>query len=355
MPKTVTLMSSLLPYLPEFRQGIQRRYEATYRKVAGHDPHHYGDGEPDPQLERYQQNFVRHLGSYKRSASLEEVMRAARRSQVVYVGDFHPWRSAKDIFIKIVTEGASPGSQRIILLEEFQPKHDKYLKAYLKGEITDTNGLRARTWAYDRNGTWGGVLAIVDYAEEQEIPVKGIDVRFYGGSLVPLPQRTKGIAAQVERYIHDGEQIFILAGEFHLASNKLPAELGSKVKSSVTIFQGPDEMFWKLLPHGLAYGPDAVLTSTGVYCLRNSNPLFRAMVQQSAAFLRNDPERSSKQNLEIEYKSHLINVVGRALRMRNIDTIKPDQVPLADLERLVYGNDDKSVVRAKLKEWVSSG
>src|SRR3989344_4675334 len=239
-------MSSPSPYIPEFRQVIQRRYKRTYHKVAGHDPHHYGDCKPDPQLERYQKNFVWRLGSYRRSVSVDEVMEAARRSQVVYVGDYHPWRGAKDMFIKIVTEGASPGSQRIVLLEEFQPKHDKYLKAYLWGEITDANGLRAKTWTYDRNGTWGGVLAIVDCAKEQELPVRGIDVRFYGGNLVPLPERTKGIAAQVQRYIHDGEQIFILAGEFHLAWNKLPAELESKVESSVTIFQGPDEMFWKL-------------------------------------------------------------------------------------------------------------
>lgn len=353
------------PSLTPFREAIQRAYQKACLVINRDDPHHRGS-DPSTTLVSYQRTFDEQLGSYERSVSFAEVMDAARRSQVVYVGDFHPMRSVKEMFLRIVQEGADPQRPCIVLLEEFPAKHNRHLKAYLQGNIDD-NGLRSKAWAYDRNGSWGGVLAIVQYAKEhrkkQGIDVWGIDQRFAtpsqehmphtGPQQLSLRERTEGMAAQVEQYLDDGKQIFVLAGELHLAPDKLPALLNGKVKSSIPIFQGPDEMFWQLFAQGLAY-KGAVKTSAGAYYLTNGNPLFRAMVQNNAELPRRSDDRLGKGQLEIEYKNSLLNVLIKALgrNTNGLASIDPAQVPLRDLERLVYANDDKATVRAQLEEWV---
>lgn len=351
-----------------FREAIQRAYQKACLVINRDDPHHRGS-DPSTTLVSYQETFDEQLGSYKRSVSFADVMDAACQSRVVYVGDFHPLRSTKDMFLRIVQEGADPQRPCIVLLEEFPAKHNRHLKAYLQGNIDD-NGLRSKAWAYDRNGSWGGVLAIVQYAKEHRkeegirgIDVWGIDQRFAtpsqehihytGHQQLSLRERTKGMAAQVEQYLDDGKQIFVLAGELHLAPDKLPALLNGKVKSSTTIFQGPDEMFWQLFAQGLAYG-GAVQTSAGAYYLTNGNPLFRAMVQNNAELPRGSDDRLGKGQLEIEYKNSLLTILIKALgrNTNGLASIDPAQVPLGDLERLVYGNDDKATVRAKLEDWI---
>ena len=334
--------------LTAFRRAIQREYRKACLSIDSEDPYHLGSS-PSTTLTSYGKTFGEELGSYQRSVSLAEVMSVARQSQVVYVGDFHPWRGAKDTFLHIVKEGADPSSQPVILLEEFLAKHNRNLKSHRAGVISD-NRLRSKAWAYDRNGSWGGVLSILKYAKEQGgVDVWGIDQRFASLSL-----RTGGIAGQVERYVHEGKQIFVLAGEFHLAPDKLHAGIDSKVRSSTTIFQSPDEMFWQLLPLGLAHGTEAVLTSTGVYCLNNTNPLFRAMVQFNASLSRRSDERFNKKELEVEYKQLLLTVLTKAWGSDPSDDffhIDPEGVAVADLELLVYGNDSQETVHAKLESW----
>jgi hypothetical protein len=344
-----------------FREAVHQEYQNVCLSIDPGDPYNMGDVQ-SAALTGYRRNFGEQLGSYQRSVSFTEVMDAAQRSQVVYVGDFHPWRGAKDTFLHIVDEGAAPSCQPVILLEEFSAKHNRYLKSFRAGVLSD-NGLRARAWAYNLNGSWGGVLSILNYAKDQKKrkkqkkgrkPDEGIEVWGIDQRLASLSLRTHGLAKQVEKYVHDEKQIFVLAGDFHLAPGKLHAEIDNKVKSYTTIFQGSDEMFWQLLPLGLANDTEAVLTSTGVYCLNNTNPLFRAMVQFSASFPRRSDERFNKKELELEYKQHLITVLIRALGVDpEIEgAIDPEEVVVADLERLVYGTDDQETVRAKLESWV---
>ena len=355
----MSFQDSTLSQTP-FRAAVHEAYRQACLAVNPDDPHHLGD-DPRETLISYQKKFGKKLGSCPYPVSFAEVMDVARRSQVVYVGDFHPLRTTKDMFLHIVEEGAHPGSRRIVLLEEFLAKFNRYLKAYLSGAL-DVNGLRSKAWRYDRNGSWGGVLSILDYAKEKEHDTQlyGIDVAKGDDKRIdPLAMRTRGIAEQVEQYFHGGEQIFVLAGELHLAADKLPTRLKRKVESFTTIFQYPDELFWQLLPQGLAYGTEAVLTSTGVYCLNTSksNPLFRALAYSNAELSRKDLGRHNKRALEVEYNQALLNVLMRALtkNANGLGSIDPAKVPVEDLERLVYGTDDKKTVRAKLEEWIPLG
>lgn len=315
-----------------FRQAILHEYHRRCLETNQGDPHYLGSN-PSATLRSYQESFGDQLGLYERSVSFAKVMDAARASVVVYVGDFHPLRLAKDTFVRIVEEGAAPRRQRVVLLEEFQANDNRYLKAY-HNDVIDDNGLRSKAWSHNLNGSWGGVLGIVRYAKKKGIPVRGIDQR-----LPSLRLRTSGIADQVEQYVTPKSQVFVLAGQFHLTPNRIPAQLDGIVKSSITVFQAPDEMFWQLLARGLAYETEAVQTSSGVYCLNNSNPLFLHMVQQNAALDR--AERLGKEELDDNYLDSLIGVLSTVLGISGaaIDLGTPGL--LSTLERLVYGNVER--------------
>ncbi len=331
-----------------FRQAILHEYHRRYLGINHHDPNHLGKN-PSKTLRSYHESFGKQLGQYECSVSFADVMEAARKADVVFVGDYHPWHLAKDTFARIVKEATPPDGQskQSILLEEFQANDNRYLKAYLSGVIDD-NGLRSKAWSYDRNGSWGGVLEIVHYAREAGIPVWGIDQRFPS-----LRLRTASIADHVEKQVNGKTQVFVLAGQLHLAPNRVPALLEGIVKSPTTIFQAPEEMFWQLLEHGLAYETEAVRTSTGVYCLNNSNPLFLAMVQQNAALDRE--ERLGKQDLENNYLDALIQVLSTVLGVSgaSIDPAAPGLRPT--LERLVYGTVGREETLRVFEELLPTG
>ena len=140
----------------------------------------------------------------------------------------------------------------------------------------------------------------------------------------------------MKRSIADRTQLFVLAGELHLVPCRVPKILESEVKSSIIIFQGPDEMFYQLLASGVAYGTEAVQTSTGVYCLNNSNPLIRAMVQQNAALHRS--ERLEKIELDDNYLDCLVTILSSVLGVSGA-AINPNAPGLrSTLEQLVGGN-----------------
>ena len=98
----------------------------------------------------------------------------------------------------------------------------------------------------------------------------------------------------------------------------------------------------ELLEQGRTYAAEAVQTTTGVYHLNTSNPLFRAMVQTNAEQPRG--ERYSKEELLTEYKALLFLVLEDVLKIK-MGYIDPGTAELTILERLVYGTDDEKTVR----------
>ncbi|MEK6901285.1 MAG: hypothetical protein AABX37_03010 [Nanoarchaeota archaeon] len=323
-----------------FHSRLVRAYQDVHEELTASDPRNVGV-DPRASLMLYDSNFEWAVGEYKEQVTRGAVLNVAGASQIVYVGDFHPLRAPKNLFVDIVKKASDPTKKTVLLLEEFTPNCNESLEGFLTGEYTASQ-IKDWCWSHASTGKWGDVKHILSYAQQQrkagrEVELYGIDARFDS-----VRMRTRNLQEEVAKFIQEGNHVFVFVGEFHLNAKHLPDAFQNT--TSCTILQNPEEMFWQLFNLGMVRQAEAVKTSTNIYCLDGPNPLLRAFAQNDSN--RDPRDRDSDEEMMGAYKQLLVTILGNALGESGA-VIDSDALQTSMLEQLVY---DGSLSESDIRE-----
>lgn len=225
----------------------------------------------------YEKTFRACLPRAIRSAEKKEFIRELRRSGVVLVGDFHPFRQSQKGFLRLVEE-CLPSKKRVVLgLECLQQAHQSAVNEFLAGYIT-AEELRDKIdfekyWPF----SWENYREILEFAKKKKLPVLALNILERKRNPSMLRERDNAAAEKTaaEIFSHPGTTVFLLYGELHLARRHLPADLrerlGKKIKVAV-VHQNEPDLYWKAPKLKNGQKPEVLRLSANEFCVLNSVP-----------------------------------------------------------------------------------
>ncbi|MBI2668927.1 ChaN family lipoprotein [Candidatus Woesearchaeota archaeon] len=306
-----------------FRDRVYQEYRRAYREIWGRSVFFKGEDEITSGFRQYEREFRQEVRSPCSLTSLDEIITTAKQSEIVYLGDFHSLRQSKLELINIINKVKD--APAAMAMEDFFVQEQKPINDYLCGKI-DRQQLRERTRHGNGYGksSWRGVIAILDYAQKEKMPVYGLDVKGR------FRQRDKRYAFCLDHFLNDHNQLFVIAGDFHLARAHLPSFVQQKRKvSDVVVFQGIESAFWQLLREGQAQHP-AVRIAERTYSLNTVPPLLKALVWANATEWKEDQKSSA--GLQKVHDRMLHSIVRRAIEVKG----RAQKVSPKAIENIAY-------------------
>ena len=179
-------------------------------------------------------------------SSMGALLRAALRTPVLLVGDFHTLDQAQKTYLRILDEIGRSKVRPILVLEMVHASEDTPLNLYVKGRIGDQEFLEQtryfEKWGFD----FAHYKAILDHARRWRLAVHGLNK---GGHLA---YRDRFMAHRIkhmkDRY--PGQLIMVLVGDLHLASPHLPKELQKLGIGATVLFQNSETVYLRKLRAG---------------------------------------------------------------------------------------------------------
>jgi len=225
----------------------------------------------------YEARVLRRTRSFQREASLGELLAAVSEADAVYVGDYHTLKQSQRSFLKLLKRRA-PGRPLVLGLEFVQGKHQQALEDYLRGTLSEARFLErveyARHAVFD---TWLNFKPLLEEARRSATPVVALDL--LGES---LRERDEYAARRIAQAAAEQPraQIFVLAGQLHVAPPHLPAEV-ARLRPQLrplVVYQNCERIWWTLQREGRELEVEACVIRPGEWCLINTPPV---VVQQS--------------------------------------------------------------------------
>jgi uncharacterized iron-regulated protein len=225
----------------------------------------------------YEARYLRATRSFEREASYSELLAEAAKADIVYVGDYHTLKQSQRSFLKLVSR-RWPRRPLVLALEFVQGRHQRTLDDFLAGRLNERRFLEkieyARHAVFD---TWPNFKPIFDFARQHAIPVVALDQLN-----ASLHARDEYASRRICRaaHAHPGAQIYVLAGQLHVARQHLPSSVSRRAPQlrPLLIFQNCERIWWSLQREGRELEVEACVLREGEWCLINTPPL---VVQQS--------------------------------------------------------------------------
>lgn len=227
----------------------------------------------------YFRDLRRQQKAYERPATLRELFETCSRSDVVYVGDFHA-SSAYQEFAARLLEEVARRAPRVALGVEFiytrQQHQLDHRQASLIGDATFLRRIHYREeWGYP----WDGFRALLDRARHLGLTVHALDVPPRGG-FAGLARRDEHAARRIVSILQaePATRLIVMYGESHLSRNHIPRRVQIHLerrglsRTSTTVFQDPDALYWKLVSIGEPL-PEAVKLGARIYAVFHGSPL----------------------------------------------------------------------------------
>ena len=213
----------------------------------------------------YEARVQRRTRSFQRVATFAELLEQMAQADVVYVGDYHTLKQAQRSFLKLVQRAQRPA---LLALEYVQGRHQPALDAWLRGDDKALDGLVDAA-------TWPNFRPVLQHARAARLPVVALDL--LGKS---LHARDEYAARRIAEAAVPGAQIFVLAGQLHVAPPHLPAAVARLAPHlrPLTVYQNCERIWWALQREGRELEVEACLLRDGEWCVINTPPV---VVQQS--------------------------------------------------------------------------
>lgn len=262
-------MTKLRKQLIQIQKGNYRKNLKRVRESLGQNPG----------IKVYEQEYLRYLRDYEGVSTKADLIRKVLSAEVVFHGDYHTLRQSQLSVLRILRE--IQGKREIILcLEMFHGTDQKYVDAFMSGELPEDAFLEkidyARKWPY----RWSHWRPIVVFCKEHGIPILGINTETNEdegiGSLRKRDQYSARIV--VKALIRNpGKLVYVVDGDYHVSPNHLPKnveqllELLDESAKVFIIFQNAENLYWKLCSRGLEES-DVLRIRENAYCVMNTMP-----------------------------------------------------------------------------------
>jgi uncharacterized iron-regulated protein len=295
-------------------------------------------------LVAYERAFRASLPKKLRASSREELLKAIAASNVVLVGDFHPFRQSQKGFLRILEGAAGAARGRtVVALECFQQAHQAAIGEFLAGLIT-AEELRdkidfERYWPF----SWESYREILLAARARKWPVVALNISGRRGRESELRARDAAAAERIARELkaNPARTVFVLYGELHLGRPHLPYELLARLGRRariVTVHQNDAELYWRAPKQRDGQRPEVLALGPREFCVLNSVPWVK--LRSYLDWLEGSPEPDLEENEldAVGIVHHYARILAEALGMPaefddSVEILPPDRLSSRGLPR----------------------
>jgi hypothetical protein len=300
---------------------LQRRLYARQKRLIAASVHGL-----NADFVAYEAEAARRVRTFSREATYGELLHAVSTADLVYVGDYHTLKQAQRSFLKLV-QRRWPRRPLRLALEFVQGRHQKHLDDFLAGRSSEDVFLeRIEAQRHHAFGIWPHFRPILEEARKQRLPVVGIDLLATRGNT--LAQRDAFAARRIAEASMQtpGGQVFVLAGQLHVAPPHLPAAVDAVLHArglrapSLTVYQNAESIWFELQREGREHEVEAVLVRPGEWCLLGTPPVivqqsFLDWIEDGAAADDSETERPEQRFKELaRLVARFLNLDGKPLR-----------------------------------------
>lgn len=228
---------------------------------------------------RYEAAYKRFARSYRSIATIEEMMRACRAADIIYVGDYHTCNQSQRSFLRILKAHIQTDKNFMIGLELLPVRHQKILGAFLKGKVSEATFLKKvglkKHWVFD---LWENFKPIFDFAKYHDIPIFGMDAAPKGSNIRTRDRAAARLIGQLMA-AHPGKKMFVFIGDLHIAPPHLPGEVEKALralrltKKELILYQNSESIYWRLAAKGLEHDTEVVRVDEKSFCRVHTPPV----------------------------------------------------------------------------------
>ncbi len=233
----------------------------------------------EPDFARYEAAYRRAVKSYERIADQDEMLRAVRSSDIVYVGDYHTCNQSQRSFLRILKAVVKQDRDFAVGLELLHKRHQPTLDAYLAGRITEHTFLARiklqEHWIFD---LWSNFKPLFDFCKYHRIPMYALEAAPRGADLYARDMATAKLIARAHS-MHPARRFFVFIGDLHIAPAHLPAcvtqelaRYGSAARELI-LYENSESIYWKLAARGLDDSVEVVRIDARSFCRMHTPPV----------------------------------------------------------------------------------
>lgn len=228
-------------------------------------------GNPQSEINKYKKNYDYLNHRSWRISHREELFRVIRKSELIFMGDFHSLHQSQRSHLRILKNVQLKSARLAVECIAFQ--HQKYLDQYMKDEISEEVFLKKVSWKKVWGFPWENYQEIFHWAKKNNVSIIALNDIKHRNLKDSLKKRDI-IANQIlhENRIKSTAPIFIIYGESHLASKQLMRGFDQKGVSYLKIFQNVDEIYFELMDLNKEDDIDVVKFNKNEYCVMNVPP-----------------------------------------------------------------------------------
>jgi hypothetical protein len=288
------------------------------------------------ELRSYERSFRSSFPKSARPAKKSDLIQAITRSNLVLVGDFHPFRQSQKGFLRLLEECAAKVSRPVLALECIQQHHQNAVNEYLANYLT-AEELRDKIdfekhWPF----SWNNYRELLTCAKQLKIPVLALNISGRKKKAASLRDRDIAASNKISDEIlsHKNSTVFILYGELHLAQPHLPRELRISLKRQarlLTVHQNIPELYWKTKKLKNGQRPEVLRLSSDQYCVLNSVPWVK--LRSYLEWLEGNADAEAwEEALDVaglvhHYAELLRDTIGLTARtLHDVEILPPDQL-----------------------------
>lgn len=234
----------------------------------------------EPDFERYERSYKRCVRRFQKPATIEAMIGACLKADIIYVGDYHTLQQSQRSFLRILKTVIKKNRNFSIGLELLHRRHQKVLDSYVAGKITEATflkkvGLR-KYWVFD---LWGSFKPLFDFAKYHDIPLLAIDAAPKGADLKARDLATAKLVVKHLKQNPD-KKMFVFIGDLHIAPPHLPEKVrqalragGVGTKREAILYQNAEAIYWKLAHQGLEHDTEVVQIDERSFCRMHTPPV----------------------------------------------------------------------------------
>lgn len=178
--------------------------------------------------------------SKKKSITEEDLFLKIFSKKIIFVGDFHSYSQYQETFYRILTRSVQYDPNFCLALEMFFAEDQPILDKYLSGKISEKNFLKKINYEEKWSFPWSNYRKIVHFCKLNKIKIYGLNCQ---GTLI---QRDKFAQKILKTINKQQKKIFVLYGEMHLHSKKIPFGFNNSMIIHQNLFDFKKSRFFYL-------------------------------------------------------------------------------------------------------------
>lgn len=228
-------------------------------------------------IRAYERSYRASLPQKIQASNRAQLQSAIHRSQVVLVGDFHPFRQSQKGFIRLLASKQKMGEKIAVALECIQHQKQAALDSYAAGHITIEELKEEIDYENEWPFPWQNYREILEFAKKNGMRLVALNIKERNRDPRMLKLRDEAAAKIISQLANENSftRIFVLYGELHLGANHLPKAISSQLPNRrpvLVVHQNESSLYWRSpkLKRGLK--PEILKLGPNEFCIQNSVP-----------------------------------------------------------------------------------